>query len=346
MAGELGFVIQSSKANAVGQTDSIEWTAKETLMADNLVFSISTALPIFLVMIAGWGLRKTHVIDDSFVRIATTLVFYVALPVKLFSDVSQTAFHEAFDVGLIGFLMAAVIGSVAAAWIIGRLAVPDPSKFGAFVHGSFRGNFIYIGFSLMENITGTVTPMTAIAAAFISPLYNILAVMVLSYTNTGSNPRDRFRSTMARIIRNPLIIAIVAGIIFSQIAVTMPVFLTRTMDYFSALTIPLALLTIGASFRFADFAKDMPPALLASVFKLVLLPLATVTLAILLHYTGDDLLLVYILFGVPTATTSYIMTVAMKGDQELASNIIMTTTALSVFTMTAFVFVFRTIGII
>jgi malate permease and related proteins len=323
-----------------------KWTAKETLMADNLVFSISTALPIFLVMLAGWGLRKTHVIDDSFVQIATTLVFYIALPVKLFSDVSQTAFNEAFDVGLILFLIVGVIASVPAAWIIGKLAVSDPAKFGAFVHGSFRGNFIYIGFSLMENITGSVTPKAAVAAAFIIPLYNILAVMVLTYTNDGNNPRDRFRSTVTGIIRNPLIIAIAAGVIVSQISVTMPVFLARTTEYFSALTIPLALITIGASFRFMDFTKDIPPALLASVFKLVLLPLAAVTLAILLHYTGEDLVLVYILFGVPTATTSYIMTAAMKGDQELASNIIMTTTALSVFTMTAFVFVFRTMGII
>lgn len=318
-------------------------------MLDNLIFSVNTALPIFLVMLMGWALKRKKVLHDTFIQTANTLVFYVALPIKLFQDVAGTTFTEAFDTGLVLFLVVATIVSIPVIWLIGRLIIRDPQKLGAFVHGGFRGNFLYIGFSLMENITGSIGPKAPIAIAFIIPLYNALAVIILAISNAGSgggSRRHQVRHLMAGILRNPLIMAIGAGFIASALALPLPLAATRTMNYLNALTSPLALIAIGASFQISAALKNLQPALVASGVKLVLLPLVTVSLAIMLGYTGKDVILVYILFGVPTATTSYIMTAAMGGDQELASSIIMMTTVLSVLTMTAFVFAFRSLGII
>ncbi|SMP61957.1 AEC family transporter [Anoxynatronum buryatiense] len=318
-------------------------------MLDNLIFSINTALPIFLVMLMGWGLKRKQILNDTFIQTANTLVFYVALPIKLFQDVAGTTFTEAFDTGLVLFLVLATIISIPCIWLIGRFIIREPQKLGAFVHGGFRGNFLYIGFSLLENITGSIGPKAPIAIAFIIPLYNALAVMILALANAGQdkgNRRHQVRHLVAGILRNPLIIAIGAGFVASALSLPLPLVATRTMNYFNALTSPLALIAIGASFQMGAALKNLQPALVASGVKLVLLPLVTVSLAVMLGYTGSDVILVYILFGVPTATTSYIMTAAMGGDKELASSIIMMTTALSVLTMTAFVFAFRSFGII
>ena len=315
-------------------------------MINNFVFSINTALPIFLVMLIGLGLKKGRVIDDSFVKTANTLVFYVALPIKLFYDVSQTDFFEAFDRQLLSFLIVATLAGIVLSWMVGKATTKNAAELGAFIHGSFRGNFIYIGFSLIENITGSLHPKVPIIAAIMVPLYNILAVMILSYTASTSNTKDRMRKTVTSIFRNPMVLSIGAGIIASLLSLRIPAFMERTMSYFSALTIPLALVAIGASFTIGKSMKSIKPSLAASMLKLVVFPLAAVTAAFYWGFRGEDLVLVYILFGVPTATTSYIMTVALKGDSEMAANIIMITTALSVVTMTLFVFAFKSLGII
>ncbi|MBN2221013.1 MAG: AEC family transporter, partial [Vallitaleaceae bacterium] len=106
------------------------------------------------------------------------------------------------------------------------------------------------------------------------------------------------------------------------------------------------LITIGASFSFGRLAKDIKPALLASFLKLILIPFLAVVLAMSLGFSNEDILIIYILFGVPSATVSYIMTAAMNGDKELASNIIMMTTLLANFSLTGFIFAFRTLGIV
>jgi predicted permease len=315
-------------------------------MLENLIFSINTALPIFLVMLIGWGLKYKRIINDSFIQTANTLVFFVALPIKLFYDVSQSTLVEAFDIRLILFLAGAMTGGAAVAWIIGKKIVQDPAQLGAFVHGAFRGNFLYIGFSLMENITGSIGTKTPIAVAFMVPLFNILAVVILTAARTEDRRRGYVRKAATAIIRNPLILAIMAGALVSFLPLEIPLVMTRAMSHISSLTTPLALIAIGASFVLKESIRCLKPVLFASGIKLVLLPLVTVWLALLAGFSGEDIILVYILFGVPTSTASYIMTAAMQGDRELAANIIMITTALSVVTMTAFVFAFKTIGII
>ena len=315
-------------------------------MTENLFFSLGTALPIFLMMTAGWGLKQTGMIDDSFTAKANNLIFYVALPIKLFSDVSHTSFLEAFDATFILFLIGIMVMGFALSVLVGKLVINNTAQLGAFVQGSFRGNFLYIGYSLMENITGTIGPKVPMVAAFVVPAYNILSVLALSLSGSEMNPQNRWRNIWLGILRNPIILGITAGALFSLLPVEMPLFVDRTMGYFSALTMPMALLMIGASFRVTNAMKALPLALLSTSIKLVIFPMAAVLLALSVGYRGEEVVLTFVLYGVPTATTSYIMAVAMKNDHELTASIIMITTALSIITMTAFIFAFRTTGII
>ncbi len=106
--------------------------------------------------------------------------------------------------------------------------------------------------------------------------------------------------------------------------------MARTIEYFASIATPLALIVIGASFNFRHTIENLPPALIASTIKLIVLPLISVVSAVAIGYTGEDVLLIYVLTGVPTATVSFIMAASMDADQDLASNIIMISTLLSV----------------
>ena len=315
-------------------------------MLENFIFSVSSALPIFLVMCVGYILKRKKIINEDFVKMANILVFNVALPIKLFNDVFKTSFDEYFDLKFIIFIVSCTILSVVITWILGLLVIKDKPRLGAFVHGSFRGNFLYIGLSLMENITGSIGLKAPLVIAFIVPLYNILAVIILTYTNVHQSSKVNVTGMIKNIASNPLIMAIILGTIASQIGIEIPIFAIRTMSYFEAVATPLALITIGASFSLGKATANMGASLLASLLKLIIIPLSAVSLAIAFGFNNKDVLLIYLLFGVPTATVSYIMTVAMNGDKDLSSNIIMTTTILSNFTMTLFIFGFRSMGII
>lgn len=315
-------------------------------MLENLIFSVSSSFPIFLVMFIGQILKRKRVIDDDFIKKANILLFNVALPVKLFNEVFRTSFDQYFDLKFIIFIVSGTILSIAVAWITGFCLIKDKSKLGAFVHGTFRGNFLYLGLSLMENLTGSIGLKAPLVIVFIIPLYNVLAVIMLTCTNIDRDSKISVKEILKGIIRNPLIIAVILGTVASQIGFRIPVIATRTMSYLEVLATPLALITIGASFTLQKSTQNLKPIVLSSLLKLIIIPLCAVSLAMILGFNHEDVVLIYILFGVPTATMSYIMTAAMNGDKELAANIIMATTLLSNITLTLFIFVFKTMGIL
>ena len=315
-------------------------------MLENFIFSVSSAVPIFMVMIIGYFLKKGRVVDEAFVKMANTLVFNVALPIKLFSDVFKTSLNQSLDIRFIIFILSGTVLSVVLVWVLVQGFIKDKAKLGAFIHGSYRGNFLYIGLSLMENVTGSIGFKAPLAIAFIIPTYNILAVIILTLTGTHKDLSTNLWGVIKKIMKNPLIIAVFLGILASRIGLSLPLVATRTMGYFEVLATPLALITIGASFSFEKLTANLKISLMASLFKLVIIPATAVAMALMIGFSNEDILLIYIIFGVPTATVSYIMTVAMHGDRDLSSNIIMTTTILSNFTMTLFIFLFKTMGII
>ena len=315
-------------------------------MSENMLFSLATALPIFLVMCAGYLMKYKQLVDDQFIKQANFMVFYVALPIKIFYDASMTSVEEYFDIGFIIFVGIVTVGGAVFSWMVGNFFIRDPRQVGAFAQGAFRGNFLYIGFSLMENILGRIALKGPIAVAIIVPLYNILSVIILTYAGKNKDKRISLSNTLKDIAKNPLIVAITAGILVSLLPVEIPLVIARTMNYFASVATPLALIAIGASFNFGHVAENLIPALLASSIKLIVLPLIAVFSAVSIGYSGEDIILIYVLTGVPTATISFVMAAAMDADQDLASNIIMISTLLSVLTMTLFVFAFRSAGII
>ncbi|MDF1616761.1 AEC family transporter [Petrocella sp. FN5] len=315
-------------------------------MLENFIFSLTSAIPIFMVMIVGYYLKKRKLVDENFVKMANKLVFNVALPIKLFSDVFKTSLNQYLDLKFIIFILTGTVLSVVLVWILVQGFIKDKAKLGAFLHGSFRGNFLYIGLSLMENVTGSIGLKAPLAIAFIIPTYNILAVIILTLTCSHKDLSKNTWGVIKNIIKNPLIIAVLVGILASRIELTLPLVASRTMGYFEVLATPLALITIGASFSFEKLTANLKVSLLASLFKLVIIPAFAVAAALMIGFSNEDILLIYIIFGVPTATVSYIMTVAMYGDRDLSSNIIMTSTILSNVTMTLFIFAFKTMGIL
>ena len=315
-------------------------------MLANFIFSLSVALPIFLIMLSGFILQRKNIIKQDFINAANFIVFYIALPLKLFNSVSKSSVAENFNLKFISFAIIGTTLSVIIIYIYSKFVIKEDSKVGAFIHGTFRGNFVYVGFSLLENVTGAVGPLASLVVAFVVPVYNVLAVLVLVLSNPDNKSKNQFKNSLKNIITNPFIIAIVLGIIASLVEFRFPTLLQNTANYFDVLATPLALLTIGATFRVDKLFVDIRPAVAATIFKLIINPTAAVLAAFIFGLGNQEIFLIYILFGVPTSISSAIITAAMGGDENLAASIVMMTTLGSVFSLTLFVFIFRAMGVV
>lgn len=315
-------------------------------MVENFIFSLSVALPIFLIMLSGFILKNKNIIRQDFINASNFIVFYIALPLKLFNNVSRSSVADNFDLKFIIFAIIGTLISVILIYTYSKFFVKEKNKVGAFVHGTFRGNFVYVGFSILENVTGAVGPLASLVVAFVVPIYNVIAVLILLLTNPKNNSKNQIKNAFKKIIKNPFTIAIALGIIASLISFKFPPLLQNTADYFDVLATPLALLTIGATFKVDKLFIDIKPAAAATIFKLIINPLLAVMSAFLLGFSNSEIFLIYILFGVPTSISSAIITASMGGDENLAASIVMMTTLGSVFSLTIFIFIFKAIKII
>ena len=155
---------------------------------DNFFFSINATMPIFLVMLFGYLLRKIGMINEEFVNVANKLTFNVTLPCMVFIDIAQAGMGNGINGKFVAFCALATTVCFLAVWILTRLFLKDTTKRGAFVQASFRSSAAVMGVAFVKNIYGTVglTPYMILGAV---PLYNMFSVIVLNVEGDGGQKK-------------------------------------------------------------------------------------------------------------------------------------------------------------
>ncbi len=319
-------------------------------MFDNLLYSVNAILPIFLLVVLGWVLKRTGKITDGFCEIADWLVFKVGLPVMLFLEVAESSLEENGDAKLILYLVIAVTASFTLMSLASLFVVRDPKMRGAFIQGSCRSNFAILGVPLAQNMFGEVGgQVIAITMPFVILMFNSYSVVILSIFS-GSREHRFSRQTLKAILRsivtNPLIIGVVLGLPFMIWKIPIVTAASKTLHYLSGLTTPLALLSLGANFKAESLRGRAGYAVLGAFNRTLLIPAIAVTGAALFGLRGPALGVVLICFGAPTAVSSYIMAKKMDNDHELAAQILLLSTMVCVLTIFAGIFILRSLALI
>ncbi len=298
------------------------------------ILSLNVVLPVFFVMGAGIFLRHKKIIDKRFVDTSMQLVFRVCLPAMLFTKVSQNEALRATYTENIRLLVFVFIGIVCIFFLSRAAAffIKNRQSRGAFVQGSFRSNYVIIGYSILSQLFGdAIVGKMALLVMMIIPVYNILAILALSQTEEKLSFHSVKRLITA-IVTNPLIIGIALGFLVLLLQIKLPPILSDSIDMLGAIATPLGVLAIGASLDFSQL-KAVKPSLLAVFLKLIFFPAIATALALQMGFSYMDTALIFIIFGSPTAISSFAMTAVLKGDSQLSANIIILSTALSVGTL-------------
>lgn len=312
----------------------------------NFIFSINATFPIFLVILLGWFLKRIGLITDEFAEVANKYVFKVSLPVLLFRDIATTSILKDMNIQFVAFCFIATFIMFTICYIFARIYCKDKDMVGAFAQASARGSAAVLGIAFVENICGNsgMAPLMIVSAV---PLFNIYSVVILTMCGRDSKKgKEGIKKAFFNILKNPIIIGIVAGVPFSLLSVDIPTIPMKTINYIAQTATPVALIAIGAGFNTNDALAKIKPAIVASVIKLVILPAIFLPLAIMFGFDSSEIIAILIMVGAPTTITCYIMAKNMENDDVLSSNVIVLTTLLSSVTLTLWVFVLKSLGYI
>lgn len=320
---------------------------------ESLVFSLNATIPIFLTMVMGYVLKQMKLMDDHFVKILNSFNYKVSLPALLFLDLYQSDFYEVWDTWYVLFCFLATLTCIIVIWVLAELFYKDKTILGEFVQASYRGSAAVLGLAFIQNIYGqaTVTPLMIIGTV---PLYNLMAVVVLSFTDPtklgadGKQKLDRatVKKSLIGILTNPMIISISLGLIASLIRLPIPKILVKTTANFSVLASPLALIGLGAGFEGKKALKKIKPTLVASCIRLMIQPAIFLPLAAHMGFRDEKMVALLIMLGAPTTASCYIMAKNLNHEGVLTSSVVVTTTFLSALTMTFWLFVMRSLGLV
>ncbi len=312
--------------------------------------SVNTILPLLFLVALGAFLKKINLVPESFYGAAEKLVFKLALPCSLFMNIYNADAKTTFNPKLILFCVAGVFIT----FLIPSLTVPlfikdNPSR-GAFIQGVYRSNFAIIGVPLAKLRFGDIGEATVSSViAFSVPLFNIFAVTILSIFAPAEKKLsfgEIVKKSVKGIVTNPLIIGIVLALPFMLTSLTLPTPVVSTVKYCGNMVTPLALICLGASMGKGTAHSKLKPALVASMLKVAVLPAFMVVLGILAGFRNVELGTILILFGGPTAVSSYIMAKNMDSDHELAGEILLISTVLCALTLFAAFYLLAALGLI
>ena len=316
------------------------------LYLNTLAFTANIVAPIFFIVFMGVLLKRTQLIDDAFVATGSKLVFVVTLPTLVFMSIARMDFHATFNLNQLLYVGIGILVTTALLWILAKRWIKAPEDLGVFVQGAFRSNYGIIGLAVSFNLFGqTGLAQASLLLALVIPLFNVLAILVLTLSSKREGGLS-VKKVAIDIIKNPLIIAVFLALPFSYLGFTLPEVIEKTGRYFANLTLPLALLTIGATLNLKSLKHSSSMAIWATSSKLLILPAILTFGASMLGFAGQDLVNMFVLFGCPTAAASFVMAKAMGGNAQLAANIILTTTLGSVFTLSGGIYLFKLIGVI
>lgn len=314
---------------------------------ENLFFSLNATIPVFLLMVLGYLFRSFKIVDEPFVKTLNSFNYKITLPVLLFTDIAGSDFSAVWDTRYVLYCFFVTLLCIVVIWVLTACFYKNKAQVGEFIQASYRSSAAVLGIAFIQNIYGSsgMAPLMIIGTV---PLYNVAAVLVLSFTGAGGGKLDKksFKKSIIGILTNPIILGIVLGMIASLCKIQFPFIIGKTLNSMSSLATPLALLSLGAGFEGAKALKQVKPTLICSAIKLLIQPMLFLPLAAQLGFRGEKMVAILIMLGAPTTVSCYIMAKNMGHEGTLTSATVVATTFLSSVTITFWLFVLRTMGLI
>lgn len=307
------------------------------------MISANAVLPMCLIMALGYGTRRLGWIRREEISAINKIAFRIFLPCLLYYNVYCSDLSGSFDPLLMAYAVGGVLLTFGLALGYTLLTEKLPERRGVMIQGMFRSNYVIMGIPVATALLGADQLGTvSILIAVVVPLFNMLSVVVLEVFR-GQKPKPLH--ILGQIAKNPLVIGSVLGILTLAAGIRLPHILEQTIQNISAIASPLQLFLLGAFFQFSGLKTYRRELMTVSAAKLIVAPGLFLGLGALLGFRGVAFVSLIGVFASPTAVNSFTMAQQMGGDAELAGDIVVTTSAVSIPTMFLWIFLFKSLGV-
>lgn len=315
---------------------------------DNIIVSFNVIAPVFFLMVLGYLLvNYTSLADRQLTKQANAIVFKIFLPCMLFYNVYQSDIGAEIQSRIKLCIWAA--GGLIILFILLCLIVPkvvkQENQQGVVIQGIFRSNYVIFGVAVVQNMYGSKSTTTAaILSAILVPMYNFLAVVALSIF--GEKRETDWKKIIMDIIKNPLILSSMLGVVFSLLGIRLPTAVDTTVQDLAKLSTPIAFMILGGDLDFSKVKGNLKLSSVVLTIKLVILPLIMIPMVVMMGYKDADLLSALLAYQTPVAVSSYIMAQQAGADGQLAGQLVVFSSVLSIFTLFVTILILRTIGLL
>jgi len=305
---------------------------------------IQITAPIFVVIAIGYFLRYKEIIKEESAATLNKIAYNIALPALFFLSITSYKLGEIFNTGIIKVIFTTYALFILIVFLLNFTFKVNKITRGALIVASFRCNMAFIGFPIILSAYGGLAMAKAsLMVAFLVPTNIIISILIFKFSGRraeGSGIKKLFTD----LVTDPLIIAVVLAILFSYFEFKLPLALTGVLDIFSGMAVAIALLSIGASFKFLHLKNNIKLISYISFNKLLLLPvIAFIISTYIFKIDSFDRNIICILFSTPLAIAAYIMAKALRSDDELLSSALILTTVVSAVTISGWLLFLRLI---
>ena len=312
---------------------------------------MNVTLPVVLVILFGYILRRLGMLSDGFLDSGSKLVFDIAYPCSMFTSIAASDIREVWNGRLIAFfLISLVIAYVVFMSVFPRF-IKDNKKAASVVQGILRINFLLQATPMAVNMYGTA----GAAPVYLLLPFSIAMNTVASYIvflvippekSAGNVDIWKILKAFAGIFTNPLVIACFLGGVAGYLEYRPPMAIWGVLENVGRLAGPLALILLGAQFSFSNIRSNLKYTLPGTICRLIIMPVAITLAAIAMGFRGAELGCLFVLNSASSASISFLMAKRMGGDPDVAAQMVGLTSAFSGVTVFIGVFILKSQGLI
>lgn len=307
--------------------------------------SFQIIFPILFFMGVGLILKKIQLLDVKDFTKLNRLVFKVFLPVKLFMEVYKSDFAASFLPQVVGYAVFVVFAEFFLSWFVAGRVTRESRDLTVLAQGMSRSNYVLFGMAIAASMyPGRELGIISVLAAFIVPIFNILAVFLYEFYRGG----DGFRlgKVLKGILHNNLVLGSVLGMAFMALGIRLPDLIMKPLEDMADISTPLAVICVGATLSFGTLKKYARYISIAVLGRLIVGPLLFTTGAVLLGIRGLELAGIFLITATPTATASFPMAKELGGNDELAGLIVAVNNIVCLFTLFIWIVVLMQFGLL
>lgn len=277
-------------------------------------------LPDFLLIACGFVICHHTPLNRPVWEAVERLVYYLLFPVLLFNSIVRNPLQPLSMLGLAACGVSVMLAGIALSYALGRVPGVDARLHASGAQTAFRFNS-YVALALSERLAGAQgVAYVAVLVSLAVPLSNVAAVWPLA--------RHGGHGYLRELVRNPLIISTLAGLLGNLVGLRLPEPVSTTLQRIGVAALPLGLMAVGAGLRFGALREA--PWLAAGFLSIrhLLLPLLSLGLVHWMRLPAPQALVVVAFASLPTASSCYVLAARLGGHAGYVAGLVTVSTLL------------------